>query len=976
MATIPEVPPEQKIVPTSGPAKAVAIPTYEASTITPQDTFTAPFIAGESAGKLVGAVTDVLNKAADKTAIADAQTRGYQEQQDRIAQGDRDYIGGENPFTLSGKAYQAGANASYVLRKEREFKENILDLAEKRKDNMYGFQKEAEELKTKLFKDVPSNLTLDLSKIYDESRNNTELQIATRIRKNEVDANLSEHKDGAYKTVADIGAMIRMGGIDATGLPDAMVKLNTITQGLKENFGLSPKDLRTEVDKQRQELFGVWLKSEFERTKNTPAERTKIKQELQNGTYAFGALGEKYGNFIPGGKEVTLRENATYETIFKKYEEDFVHSLASEKFIFQKNEDQKTDDYSRGVGYNRSEDGTIKIPAGATNYDNVLATGYGVTRDEAVKNQFERAVALEVGMYSFDVTTKNWAKVDEVTDSLKKIEQDARALPEGYEKTRKLAVVEKATKQVDKIIKERQDARAKGPAYEEQYILDKLGPTFFPNGINPTTAETTREYLKVRGTYTNLPNEHYSLPVQHGVKELEALIGARSVAELDTAARDILNRQKEYTSMWLGSGLDGWRGADKSGLASYINYVELKRSGDDAAASQLGAAIFQRKENILSLKKLTGTDDSFSTEMKDATDAFKKQTKNLIDIRTTYGKSQYDSFEDIYLKVRAAGFVDKKEAMQTATDFVLKTNQKIKLENGNEILVPAHVVRNIGDTKFSGENRIKEQLNDAIKYPHNYNIIPATGQTYDDIIKDIKNYHYVYNNGHFVLLNRSGDAAATIFMKQPSGANEILISDGLFAPEGKNNSVVFIDKEHTWEVGKKSNFSSELPDTYTKNFPKSPGAFLGKTSGIQDRLLESYAIDMQKTFDKNPYVRNEKGKSTYTDWVVPHLVGLDPVKAKTMQAISLKAAEGNFNDIDALWLGRNVPYLNNLINSDTRATVIKEFNDTRKNMLATGTKVQSKNTGGTVMSPMQLITSIARKPIKFDVDLNEITSGM
>ena len=84
MATIPEVPASQKITPISGPEKSVPVPTFDQGGIQAESVFTSPFIAGEGQAKIVGAVAEIFNKAADKTAIQDSAKAGYEEQQARF----------------------------------------------------------------------------------------------------------------------------------------------------------------------------------------------------------------------------------------------------------------------------------------------------------------------------------------------------------------------------------------------------------------------------------------------------------------------------------------------------------------------------------------------------------------------------------------------------------------------------------------------------------------------------------------------------------------------------------------------------------------------------------------------------------------------------------------------------------------------------------------------------------------------------
>jgi hypothetical protein len=121
--------------------------------------------------------------------------------------------------------------------------------------------------------------------------------------------------------------------------------------------------------------------------------------------------------------------------------------------------------------------------------------------------------------------------------------------------------------------------------------------------------------------------------------------------------------------------------------------------------------------------------------------------------------------------------------------------------------------------------------------------------------------------------------------------------------------------------------------------------------------LDTYARALQKQFVQDHVGYNDVSKRSfykYNDWMVDPLIGFGDEKKQIAQAISLKAKENSLNDRDLEWLGQNVNYLSNLKSKEIRQLVLTEY----KNNFDSYKERTSKNYAATVMSPLQVISTI------------------
>lgn len=965
MATIPEIPPEQKIVPIEG-GRRVQIPTYEASGASAENTFTTPYIAGEKTSALVGNIADQFNKAADKTALEEGAKMGYLEQQRNIEAGNKEYIGGGTAFSISAQAYQKGANVAYQMRKKTDYEVALKELAEKRANDLDRYNREANEVKKRILSDVPELLMGDISVDFDKQKLNYEVQIAGTQRKQQFEQGIDDIKNGMYSEVSKISNMLSAGGMQAAGLTDSFVNLRTGLESLREHYNLSPKEMREISNQIREKIFyAAWLPLEFERTKLDPEARRDIKKRLSKGNYNMGELGDEFGDFIPGGKNISLREADTYVKLFDHYEKEFAQGLAGQLHVFELSEKAKDQDALKGRNFIRGEDGKLLPIQSNLTFDSVAAKSLGMDDKKILEMKFEREANIFAG------NRVNQYLMNDITSygsSIAQLDQEeiaARNETDPYRRSLIIAGVAKARKEIESSHKERLEHEKNG-TYAD-YWTERMGPLYFSQGIDLSNSEGTRKWQEqFEKNGSNKPFFYSGLPSPQGKIELLNLTKAQTVDELLSSVDNLNNRQKEYASMWLGSGAKSLKGTEKDGIHAYVMLQNLVYSNQRPEADQLAAAILQRKQNYDALKA-KGTvlkdSDTFTIEMKDVKQKFFDEFGKQIDFSTSYGKSLYDSYEAIYLKVRQ-GRSSESDAKETALKFVKDTNAELKLKNGNRVFMPKSEIFNQG---YSSTSELETILNDTLSYPHEYNIIPALGQTYDDLKKDMDNYNFVYNSGgHFILKNKKNDVAADVYMKQPSGKNVLLFSDAVVGVDrDRKQTTAFKDSESTWQTN--TDFTKLLgevkpstPAGKKQLEPWSKIRFEQELKDREERSLSGYAKKLQVTYVDNFTKYDEKLKKnvyTYEDWIVPATIGMSETKKQVANAISLKAKENSLDDRDLLWLAQNSGTFSGFSVPEIRQEFLKEWSQNHSRW----SKMTTKNFGATVMSPLQVMATIVNK---------------
>lgn len=981
MATIPETPPLEQTLPGSRD-KAKAIPTVTSAGPEAQSTFTTPFIAGESAARTVSGLADTFNKIADENAIQEARIAGYQDQQKRIEQGDPNYVGSGSAFTLSGKAYEAGATVAMVNKKRGEIDEQLGALALKRRRDPNAFNKEAGEIKTRILSNLPGNVQLAVSDDFEKAKNNFNSQINLRILQDNFEENKQEIINGIDRDTTKVFSAIRDHGINASGaITEGFTNITTNLQTLKDVTQLSPKELKTISDGARQQIFAQWLQQEFKNNANNPEGLKNLKEQLRNGTYTFGQLGEEYGNYIPGGKQITLTEGKSYLSILEKYQTDYAKLAAGERYTFNlqhKSDSDSIADGTKGFKVTWNPDGSQVIAYDSTSlvYNEAQSRLLGNDEKVVMEHKIDLMSSKLAGDIVIRAKTDSEGKMTEAYTRIAQLENEAKNAKTAYEKAVYTQAAEKAKKRVDAVIKARTADKTNGEGMT----------SFWENrqafGLDPNINLSTKEGLDALSakyeSFSNNPIRYSELPTQQATIELGTIKqgAAVSVQQGLSNIDQLISRQGKYAEGLVTSALRASSDNNKSNDYALVEVIQLRKAGKFAESEQLFAAWKNGQDTEKALKATMPATD-WNNEKLDFQTKFIKKFGKEIDLKTSYGKSLLATTYQLYLKNRGAGIMNASESFETAASFVGQHHIKMELSNGRQIMFPKSFLRDSEGNNMT--SYIQDQLNDTINKPWLYNIVPPNGQTYDQVINNKDQFIMVFDNGRFVYRNSAGDIVAQPLQKYPSDGKTLYLSDAVITTHKEHKpKTVFDDTENTWDIFQnKKVFSKKLPSTFKEDIKVEYDVFdetgFDFTDKMDNKLL-SYGDALQKTFNNNYIQKDNQGRlfQTYNDWIVPGLVGFSEKNRSIAQAISLKAVENNLTDRDLLWAYQNIPMMSKLqLNDANRREYIlkrwkKDFNEI--------SKLTTPTDGATRMSPWQVIMKLADDYAP-PVDVTTLTEG-
>ena len=977
MATIPETPAVTPTLP--GSKRKVSMPTVNESTSQAQSTFTTPFIAGESAIGTINTVSKQLNKVADESAIQDSKNQGYQDQQKAIEQGNPNYVGSGDAFSLSGKAYEAGASVAMVNKKSGEIDTQLGQLALKRQRDPDAFNKESNEIKNKVLGNLPAQIQSEVSVAFEKAKNNYISQINIKVLQDGFESNKQDILDGIDRDTTKVFTAIKTVGLQSSAITDGLANIQSNLLALKNYANLGPKELKTVSDATRQQIFGQWIKHEFDNRKNDPEGIKKFKEELDSGTYTFGALGEEFGNAIPGGAEISIAEGKKYRTILDKYESDYAKLSAGEKYTFNLQHKMDSDAIADGnkgfkvkwdVDANGNSVQTFTYDQQALNYNESTSRLLGNDEAKVMEHKIDLASSSFAGDIVARAKTDSEGKMNEAYTRIAQLKQLAKDAKTPYYNAVYSQAAEKAEKRVDGIIKGRLNAKTSGEGMSN-FWQNKSIYGIDPN-VNLTNSQGTDALVKAYESFSNSPIRYSELPSQQGNIELGAIkSGVAANSQQGLASIDqLITRQGKYAEGYITSALRASSDNNKSNDYALVEIINLRKQGKLAESEQLMMAYKASTENELALKTSIGTTD-WNTEKADFQSKFVKKFGKDLDLKTSYAKSLLATTYQFYLKNRQAGIMNASESFETAASFISKNHVGLELSNGNTIMFPSSYLRDENGADMT--NYVQDQLNDTINKPWLYNVIPADGQTVDRMIDNKDEYTMVFDNGRFILRNSAGEAVAQPMQKYPSDANSLYMSDvTVTVHPSRKPRTVFDDAEKTWdEFGNKKTFSSKLPKLYKENNPVTYDPF-DETGEIfregDDQKLMSYGEGLQKAFNENFVQRDAQGRVTYSynDWMVPSIVGQSSKNRSIAQAISLKAVENNLTDRDLLWGYQNIPMMSKLglNNAQRREYVLTEF----KKNFNTISKLTTPTDGATRMSPWQVIMKIADEFVPIQVD--------
>jgi len=959
MATIPETPPAQPTLP--GSKRRVTIPTYGESSASVQGGFAQPYIAGETTARLVGQITETLNTIADKDAEQNAKIKGYQEQQAQIEAGNPEYLGSGNAFSISGRAYQQGASVAMINNKKGEFDKKLSELAIKRQFNSEAFLKEATELKTTIFKNIPANLQAALDEDFEKSKNNFNTQINIQTLQQTFENNKKDVKEGIYRDTAKIFNSISAGGLTSADMPDYFASIARNLNSLKTDYNAGPTELRETVTEIRSNIAGHYLRHEFDNRALQPDGINKLKNEIRTGQYTFGELGEEFGQFIPGGKELTVNEQAAYLTIIEKYEKEYAKENAGQKFIFKTETEGKINDLADGFGgfqasYNEQGRLVVKDNPALMAYDVSKATLLGVPKEDQLEDQLNLKAAHMAGSIVLKAALEDEAVMSDAKNTIKAWKDNLNSISDPTSKALYRKAITYAESRVDDIIKKRLEDKSKGESFNT-YLQYRavFGNTEY---IDTNTAPGLRKLKTEYEQWNNSPLNVSELPTDMGQADVIIVKDSlnRSISDGVSALTQLIQNKDEFAIPLLIAGIKSDPKAEKNPDWALANAASLIKQGKIADAEQILTAFKDNTTLTENLPNIMGQ-ERYNDSIKTYEDKFRKEFGQMLIGKASYSKGIYNAGLLLFKKnLEADPNKNASDAAAATINFLTRTNTVTELSNGNKIIYDNSESSNKYGVDRSGI--IKRELDIAFEKPWLSNLVMTDGQTWDRLDSNADKYTYGYDwGGNFILRDKSGDVVAHPLQKYPSDGDTLLASDFIIRVNGSYKpKAVFTDVEKTW--GTKVKLADKLPKLYEEIAPKKDYNFsdeVGDFTGKEEQKLLTYAQALQKTFSQEnaKLPPNEK----YEDWAVKMVIGQDTVKQTVMQAISQKAAQGDLTDADLLWMVQNVPIANkvNLNNAGTRQYVVRQF---KQNFATVSTRTSSTD-GATRLSPIQAILATA-----------------
>jgi len=944
-----------------GSRKRASIPTVSDSNAQINPNITQPYIAGQTAAKLVGTITDSLNKTADQQAEKDATIAGYKAQQQAIKQGKTDYLGGGNAFTISGKAFKQGANLAMINKKKGEFDTELGKLAVKRSNKPDQFNKEAEELKTQLFQNLPSSLQLALDTDYEKARSNFNTQINVRLTTQQFEENKAEVVSGIDRNIKKIFNTVGAHGINAEDLPELFGDIQINLASLKQDYNVSPKELRGIVNTTRQQLFSQYLRTEFDNVKTNPGALKELKQKIKDGTYTFGALGEEYGEFIPGGTEITLTEASAYTAIIEQYEKDFAKDNANLKLDFNSSHDDRVEKLADGdkgftVTYNDQGQPVTTFDPNTRTYDNDISTLYGNDATTRAKHERDLIAASMSGDLLLQIRFMNESHIEQFGKrTIAKWQEEVDSMPDGAMKSVYIRAIELAEPRMKNIIEARLKDKTRGESM--QTFIEYKTVNGQADQIDLSSAQGLRPLVKEFTNWSNAPFKASDLPTGLANQVYTDLVDNFNVSMNDGMMKmdQILVNYDEFALALISQGIKNRPNAEKTNDHALLQVAFLKKAGKINEAEQLASIWSKGKEAQTDLPQLMGKTE-YNEAVKTFEMKFRSKFRNKTIPLSTYHKSLYQTARLMFDRYLIAEDYNPNDAVKSTIDFIQRTNPEVERGDGNTTVLPLYITKN-----QYGEDRsslIEFKMEEALEYPELSNIVVADGQTIDRVIDYKNEYVFGFDNDRMVL-RQSGDFQIHPTQKLPSDGESLLLTDFTVSIDRKNApKTVFEDIELTWDFKDKTKLSSLMPNVVQETAQVTEYDMVDDTE-IPDQLdarLLTYEEALQTTFSK--YNADLKPEDKYNDWFDRSLVGNDLRKRTIVQAISMKAAQGDLNHMDLLWIANNTNLggKRNLNNKKIRDQIIQENNSNYDGFSSRS----SLNEAATKLSPLQAIFASAK----------------
>lgn len=935
---------------------------------TPQATFTTPYISGATASKVVGKIADKANQIADETAVQQALEAGTNDQQALLDQGKTQYLGRSQPFTLTDKAYAAGAKTAYVSKAKTDINTKFAELKQKYQNQPELWSKSVGEFENQLFKNTPSDLTLLVREEFDKRKGLFDATIATQNIKLQHEENIMQIEDGITRDTKEIFQIMgQTGDLNNPLIEDLLISIDLDIMSLKQNGGFSNVQI-AEKSKQFKDFIGAkYLQTQI--TKHLDARDMgaieKIKNEIKAGTYTYGEFGEKYGDILPGGKEITLVEGQTLLTQIEDQMKNYTKDMSFTIKNYTKGEEDITKNVSQGGSkyFTAEIDDTGKtivtytgpsIDAGL----NVLYNG----KDKHLDMEVDRQAGIIAGkelvhakLFDLSQISARYSRVDELKQLANDETDPARA--EIY--SRAAVLLENGLNDLKKDTLDGMNKTGKMDRFlKKRNFFNKTDPLSFDNeagidnAIKKFEEETGQLYV-----YNDYPDETVNLVMTN----IDQLIATNDVNQMVAGLQQYDNTYGKHSINMIRSHIDQ---NDKPEYHIISAALGLIKAGKTGAATDLLAAnqrMDQYKDGIIG--KLTK--EQYNAQLTDFENSFiSSYVSDTGFLATSFGQEVKAMAMLKWHKLKSDTNLNSTQIRQRVNKFIDENTAVTDPDKADPVRVPLYYA--IDDEGNSLLPQIEKMQDDYYTKPWMYNVV-LQGQTYERFMDNPELFPQKFDFERLVTLDSNGNVSATVKQKRPSDGETLIMSDAVITPnENYQITATFGDTENAYETAFKDKFFEALPKDYAELKKErdivaaneaDAFAYFDLTDDETNNLI-TYEQGLVQAYGTQTYIDQDGiQRNRYKDWIVPNIVGTDPNDNAVLQAISLKASVGRLEDMDLLTAMRNSTLLQklNFGSAKKRAFIIDQIN----NNLETLSRQITVNDAPTRVSPWQMILMVS-----------------
>lgn len=960
MSTIPRTPPN---VPTPGSKRRVQIPTYGGG-LTARNTYNAPGQMGTGLSNIIENVTETAQQIDTRLAISRAEQKGFNEQEKNP-----NYVAPGPAFTVTGEAYQKGANTAFITRKEKEYKSKLSDIAFKNQNDVTKYNEATEDYKNKFLATIPSNLQTDLSQAFDESAFNIGIRLDGEIKRKQYESDRDEIKQEYQDLAFAITNILEASDMEqdptsgeywtnGTGYADTFAKMKSLEMVLRESFGQTDYEMFNLKKEARMPILTALVTKELNSRMDDPTARDKFIEDFKSGNYNMSNFGEVYGSVIPGSSKISASERFLLGQELDTYKETVLKQNKQKLSEVFSNNKGYGDQIRNGKIYTRDANGKLIMK----NLDDVKRDdliAYGATEDQIRDQMVLREADKIVGGYTYQaIINSNTSQTKLLADiTAQKILVEKSDLPDK-EKIVMLQAYDDATAQVQATYKEKIDFMNNGEHWE--YAAQKLDVA-----IDPTDESTLDRDLPQIAQMFNLPRIMIPAP-----KEASGVMwqGWANMTDDRTAVGYLLEQKQKYGKYFGSMIVTGskYNSEDNEGMvASVIADIGQNSTGP---AVYLNNAYREKERYLEQAEQRSGANWS---KVKDkAEENFQSTFADKLDPESPFYNAIQGTFDLVYYReVSRDGNSDR--ALASATNFVNNNFVTLSASNGSQVMTPKYIYDKDGNQVNT--QKVVDMMEAILENPHKFNIKLAQGETLNDFQRNKSNYQFGWNNGGLTFYQKGdfGFEAVRIYQKLPSDQNQLLYADTLFAV-GDDSPLVTSDSEKSWNMDidpkwlDKWTYKSTVIKPITDEMGNIDYVSVAKDNEKWAREYSAYWIDtttVPQMIQNNPNapIKVATYEDSFVATLFPAYAGNeDKNRLAIGNAISMGLRSPNLKketfERMSMWLANNSEYADVLNNQRLIDRVWQKW----KGNLDTYASKQTFNDAPTTMTVLQSFIDLAR----------------